>query len=203
MKVSSATGRGAARVPRRPGKVIRMPDPRRARRRRTFGIGGVIIAVVCAGALAARVYLFPAPPTASAPVATLDAEESNLLRMANEARARAGLAPLKISNRLMAAARIHSADMAARGYAGHDSPAGDTPADRVHRFGLSYEEIAENIYAADDGAELATLPARALAAWLADPAHRANLLSARFRATAIAISRAPDGAWYVTQDFMR
>lgn len=184
-----------------------MPNPRRVRRR-AFGVGGAIIAVLCAGALAARVYLLPASLAEIAPATPLDEQESSLLRMANAARARAGLTPLKLSRRLLAAAKFHSADMAARGYLGHDGPGGDTPADRVRQAGMNYQEIAENLYsdgradaAGDAGA--ANPSARALAAWMADPARRANLLSTRFRATAVAISRAPDGACYVTQDFIR
>lgn len=182
-----------------------MPNPRRVRRR-AFGVGGAIIAVLCAGALAARVYLLPASLAEIAPATPLDEQESSLLRMANAARARAGLTPLKLSRRLLAAAKFHSADMAARGYLGHDGPGGDTPADRVRRAGMNYQEIAENLYSDDRqcaGAGAANPSARALAAWMADPARRANLLSTRFRATAVAISRAPDGACYVTQDFIR
>lgn len=178
-----------------------MPNSRRVRRR-SFGVGGAIIAMLCAGALTARVYLLPAPLAEIAPATPLDEQESSLLRMANEARARIGLPPLKLSRRLLAAARFHSADMAARGYLGHDGPGGDTPADRVRRAGMNYQEIAENLYS-DGNAGAANPSASAVAAWMADPARRANLLSTRFRATAVAISRAPDGAWYVTQDFIR
>ena len=122
--------------------------------------------------------------------------------MTNEVRARFGLPALAFSRPLMAAARFHSADMAARGYSGHDGPSGDSPADRVRRFGLNYQEVAENIFA--DGRTIdGALPSRVLAAWMANPERRGNLLNASFHATAVAISRAPDGSWYVTQDFIR
>ena len=42
-----------------------------------------------------------------------------------------------------------------------------------------------------------------MAVWLASPEPRVNLLSARFRAAAVAIARAVDGSYYVTLDLMR
>lgn len=203
MRASSASGRGIARVPRRPAKVIRLPNPRRTRRlRRNIGIGGALVAMICVGAISAQVY-WPAPPSVNpAPPAPIGPQESALLRMTNEVRTRFGLPALAFSRPLMAAARFHSADMAARGYFGHDGPSGDSPADRVRRFGLNYQEVAENIFA--DGRTIdGALPSRVLAAWMANPERRGNLLNASFHATAVAISRAPDGSWYVTQDFIR
>lgn len=202
MRASSATGRGTARVPRRPAKVIRLPNPRRTQRRRTIGISGALVAMICAGAISAQVYWSAPHPANPASPAPIGPQESALLHMTNEVRARFGLPALAFSRTLMAAARFHSADMAARGYFGHDGPSGDSPADRVRRFGLDYQEVAENIFADGRTMDLA-LPSRVLAAWMANPERRGNLLNASFQATAVAIARAPDGSWYVTQDFIR
>ncbi len=202
MRASSATGRGTARVLRRPAKVIRLPNPRRARYRRAIRISGALVAMICLGAILARVY-WPAPrPADPAPLAPIGPQESALLRMTNQVRARFGLSALALSRPLMAAARFHSADMAARGYSSHDGPSGDSPADRVRRFGLNYQEVAENIFAGEQTID-AALPSRVLAAWMANPERRGNLLNAGFHSTAIGISRASDGSWYVTQDFIR
>ena len=102
----------------------------------------------------------------------------------------------------MHAAYFHSADMAGADYIAYDGPAGDTPVDRVAAQGVAYRELAENLYngTADRAIKLADL---ALAQWLADPPDRKNLLSPRFRATAIAIARAADGSFRITQDFAR
>ena len=102
----------------------------------------------------------------------------------------------------MSAARSHSIDMAERRYFGHDSPAGDTPADRVRMMGINYEELAESLYR-DDSSDVETLPNRVVKGWLASPSHRANLLSPRFRIAAVGIARSDDGKIYVTQDFIR
>jgi len=124
-----------------------------------------------------------------------------LLKLANDSRERAGLAPLQFSPRLMVAARNHSRDMAARGYLGHDSPAGDTPADRTRAAGVNYDELGENVYR--DSAEAGALPTRAIKAWLQSRAYRSNLLSPGFRLSAVGIARADDGNYFVTQDFIR
>ncbi len=203
MRASSASGRGASGFPRRPTNVIRLPLPRALRRQRTWRLGTALIALACATAVAARIYIFQAPAAINLPpVAPPNPEEGRILALVNGQRLSAGVATLEWSGRLLIAARMHSADMAARGYLAHDGPGGDTPVDRVRAAGLGYHEIAENLYA-DAADDRAALPARALRGWLADPAHRDNLLAARFHATAIAVARGADGTWYVTQDFIR
>jgi uncharacterized protein YkwD len=60
-----------------------------------------------------------------------------VLCLVNRQRVSRGLRLLRFSRQLGAAARAHSADMVARGYFGHDSPAGDTLATRVQRSGYA------------------------------------------------------------------
>ncbi|HTN22469.1 MAG TPA: CAP domain-containing protein [Solirubrobacteraceae bacterium] len=57
--------------------------------------------------------------------------------LVNRERTGRGLRALRLSGPLSAAARSHSADMVARGYFAHDSPAGDTLASRVQRSGYA------------------------------------------------------------------
>jgi uncharacterized protein YkwD len=132
----------------------------------------------------------------------LSAQEFRILKLVNDERVRAGQPPLEFSPLLMSAARAHSIDMAERRYLGHDSPAGDTPADRVRMMGINYEELAESLYR-DDTSNVETLPNRVVKGWLASPSHRANMLSTRFRIAAVGIARSGDGKIYVTQDFIR
>jgi uncharacterized protein YkwD len=130
------------------------------------------------------------------------AREVRILKLMNDERARAGLAPLRFSPSLMTACRRHSLDMAARGYLGHDSPGGDTPADRVIAAGLNYAELGENVYT-QTLLEPDSLPERAVAQWLDGPRPRANLLSPGFRGIAVAIAQAANGDFYVTANFIR
>jgi uncharacterized protein YkwD len=125
-----------------------------------------------------------------------------MLKLVNDERKRAGVDPLQFSRELLSAARRHSRDMAAHQYLGHDSPEGDSPADRVRAAGIQYEEIGENLYA-DEHIDTAALPERTIRAWMESPAHRENLLSPAFRGSAAAVSKSPDGRYYVTEDFIR
>ena len=202
MKVSAAGGPGAGRSVRRTAKVIPLPAPRR-RQRLSVRIGTAVVALSVIGAMTARIEgLRGARLQTAAIQSPLSAQEFQLLKLANDSRMQAGLAPLQFSQRLMLAARNHSRDMAARGYLGHDSPTGDTPDDRARAAGIDYDELGENVYrgvAPDADA----LPEHVIKAWLQNRAHRANLLSPGFRLSAVGIARADDGNYFVTQDFIR
>lgn len=162
-----------------------------------------MVALSVIGAMTARIDGLRSVRLQTATIQSpLSAQEFQLLKLANESRMQAGLAPLQFSQRLMLAARNHSRDMAARGYLGHDSPTGDTPADRARAAGIDYDELGENIYrgAAPDAN---ALPEQVIKAWLQSRAHRGNLLSPGFRLSAVGIARADDGNYFVTQDFVR
>jgi uncharacterized protein YkwD len=202
MKTSSAAGRGTARRPRGPAKIIPMRTPKVVKRRRAMqaGIGVVITALLAA--IAMRVYLTRNAPRSPEEMAGVSEPESEIIEAVNAERVRRGLKPLKFSPRLAVVARGHSYDMAIRHYRGHDSPEGSTPADRIRGVGVEYAAVAENIYV-DDYHKFESLGERALKAWLDSPEHSANLLSPEFVETGIGIARSNDGLTYVTQDFVR
>ena len=187
---------------RRTAKVIPLPTPRR-RRRRAARVGSVVVALGVIGAMTARIDgLHAVRLQTTAIQSPFSAQEFQLLKLANDSRSQAGLAPCQFSPRLLAAARIHSRAMALRGYLSNTSQAGDTPAERVSAAGINYDEIAENVYRGD-AVDVRILPERVLQAWLRNRVHRANLLSSTFRLSAVGIARAKDGTYFVTQDFVR
>lgn len=203
MRASSASGRGASRAARSPTKVVRIPFANKGRRQRIWAGTIVIVAVAAIAAMAIRVSSFgtrPATPTLAAD--EFGAIESLTVKLVNDARVRAHVNPLMVSNRLLIAARLHSTEMAANEYLAHESADGDAPADRVLASGIDYEEVAENLFF-DNGPDLDALPQRALAEWQANPIPRANLLAPQFRMIAVAIARAVDGSFFVTLDLMR
>jgi uncharacterized protein YkwD len=203
MNASSATGRGAARTPRRPAKVVRIPAPRRTQRRRAVHIGAIVVALGLVSAIAASTNRVHRTVSSNADNGTApSARELRILKLMNDMRARTGLAPLRFSPGLMKACRTHSLDMAARGYLGHDSPNGDTPADRVIAAGVNYLELGENLYT-QTLLEPDSLPERTVAQWLDGPRPRANLLSPAFRGSAVAVAQAANGDFYVTANFIR
>ena len=97
---------------------------------------------------------------------------------------------------LRCAARNHSRDMAERGYFAHESPEGETPADRVERAGFDWTAIGENIALGYE------TPDEVMRGWLASPDHCANLMSELFEY--VGVGYYDDGehpTW--TQDFAR
>jgi uncharacterized protein YkwD len=161
-----------------------------------------MLALGLVGAIVARLYVSRTASLSPEEVAGLSLQEADTLKMVNEARARAGLKPVKFSARLAVIARGHSYDMAIRHYFAHNSPEGSSPADRLRGVGIDYQAMAENIYM-DDFRDTDALPGRAVKGWLASPGHRANMLLPEFTETGIGIARSSDGKAYVTQDFMR
>lgn len=132
------------------------------------------------------------------------------LCLINRERLTRGERTLRPNRRLRRAAQAHSMSMAFGDYFEHDGPSGQTPLARLRDAGyisssrVGYE-VGENI--AWGTLYLAT-PRAIVAAWMASPGHRANILDARYRETGIGVSPRPPaslahgqpGAIY-TQDF--
>ena len=131
------------------------------------------------------------------------------LCLVNRERTARGERPLRPNRRLVRAARAHSENMAVDDYFEHTGPRGQTPLARLRAVGYVSRsrgyEVGENIAWGTLG--LAT-PRAIVAAWMASPGHRANILDARFRETGIGVSPHPPtslahgqpGAIY-TQDY--
>lgn len=129
----------------------------------------------------------------SAPAYELDAERQ-LLDMANAERTRAGLAPFKMDDGLVRAARIHAAKMAAQGQLSHQFSGEPALGERISANStLHLDREGENVALAPD-------PEDAHRALMASPPHRDNLLSPNFNVAGIGVVR--NGAKiYVAQDF--
>jgi uncharacterized protein YkwD len=149
-------------------------------------------------ALAAIVAALLLPPSGSAGsrggVTRLSSLDSALVVQVNAFRLAHGLAALRVSPYLAAAARAHSTQMARLGYFSHNSANGSPFSSRIATYypsrGYRSWTVGENLLWAspDVGA------ARALKLWLASPPHRANLLSPRWRELGLAAvhsTRAP------------
>src|SRR2546430_14037724 len=76
----------------------------------------------------------PAGATATRLAAALSALEKGVLSDINSLRGDHGLAPLRLSSALTAAARQHSTEMAARGYFSHNSAGGSYFDERIARY---------------------------------------------------------------------
>ncbi len=132
------------------------------------------------------------------------------LCLINRERSAHGEAALQPNTDMQQAAQSHAESMAGGGYFEHTGPGGATVLERLKASGylggnaMSYE-IGENIAW---GSLQDASPATIVAAWMASPGHRSNILNQDFRDTGIGISpRLPGsfgigeaGAMY-TQDF--
>ncbi|SCL24791.1 Uncharacterized conserved protein YkwD, contains CAP (CSP/antigen 5/PR1) domain [Micromonospora inyonensis] len=118
--------------------------------------------------------------------------ENTVVRLTNQARAKAGVPPLKINELLRQAARSHSTDMARRGFFSHNDPDGVTPFDRMRSHGYA-QPAAENI------AKGQRQPHEVIHSWLNSPGHRANLLNPEF--SVIGVGLHLDGGPWWTQNF--
>ena len=130
--------------------------------------------------------------------------------LVNRERTANGERPLQENANLDQSAQSHTQSMAVNDYFEHDGPGGDTPASRMRSAGYIYSsrvgyEVGENI---GWGTLWLATPRAIVAAWMASPGHRANILDTNFRDTGIGVSAHPPqslahgqaGAVY-TQDF--
>lgn len=120
--------------------------------------------------------------------------EAQLLEMANADRSRAGLAPLKMNEGLVLAARQHAAEMASKGQLSHQFPGEAALPDRLSaNSDLHFNRAGENV-------AIATTAEDAHQALMASPPHRDNLLSPNFNVAGIGVYRSGNRI-YVAQDF--
>lgn len=117
----------------------------------------------------------PVPRAGSAAAASWTdarAAETEVFALLNEERRRAGLAPVTSDEKLVAAARAYSEEMATHHFIAHISPRTGTPADRVKRAGVPALLVTENLAQAGS-------PREAHASLMNSPGHRANVLDPR------------------------
>jgi uncharacterized protein YkwD len=162
------------------------------------GIAGPVTTASLALAVRVRPPAPPVPPVPPKSSPTVSPQLSSQLRdmldQVNAARSARGLAPMRFDDRLLLVAQRHSDDQASRGQMSHRGGDGSTLAQRVDRTGYPWSSIAENVaYGYPDAASV-------VAAWMASPEHRRNILSANTQ-IGISVALGADGRPYWTQVF--
>lgn len=215
----SASGR-VHLTARTDARAVRVVHRTRAGVRRTLVAGvraGVARAVLPAGSRSILVRASATPtrdasawqavrPLAAPATDPAAAWEGEVLALVNRARAAGrtcgttyhpAVPALTANAALAAAARAHSADMAANGYFSHTGLDGSTPWDRMRAVGYVHTAAGENIAAGQTG------PAEVMAAWLGSPGHCANVMSPAFRELGVGYAHATGSPYghYWTQDF--
>ena len=149
-----------------------------------------------------------APPANTPPTGTCDLQqdsgyEQQLLGKINTARAAQGLNPLKLDDRLSAAAYTHSADMACQDYVDHNGSDGSTWYTRIQAQGYAYAYATENIYVGNPA--FGGNPDGAFDWWMNSQVHRDNILSAKVTEIGIAYAYSESSTYggYYTLNFAR
>ena len=110
----------------------------------------------------------------SARTGTTSALETEVFNLVNQERQKAGLQPLKMSDKLISLAEMKAQDMAQKNYFSHTSPTYGSPFDMLQRYGVSYRSAGENIAAGQTTAQ------SVMTDWMNSSGHRANILNSSF-----------------------
>lgn len=115
-----------------------------------------------------------------------------LLELANLERQRAGLGALTARDDVTAIALAHSTRMALDGDIFHNRSYFSAATRRLLRTAYRGENVASNGSIEDAHARL-----------MRSRGHRANILNRRFSVAGFAVVQAPDGQYFITEDFLR
>ena len=121
--------------------------------------------------------------------------EQEIVRLVNAERAKAGLQPLSVDNRLTDIAREHSKLMLSRSTLSHQLSGEEDVRHRVISSGIRFDMSGENVAYDRDAAS-------AHNSLMHSPPHKANILRPEFTAIGVGVVRKGDSI-YVTQDFAR
>lgn len=146
-------------------------------------------------------------PAAAEAATTPTRNERLVIAAVNHERSARGLARVAFKASLTRAARFHASELARRALLSHVSANGWTVGPRVRQFGYTtagYTQwtVGETLARATIGSPTAT-PQEIVKLWMASPAHRQVLLTARLRDIGVGITRGSDGRRYFTVDLGR
>lgn len=155
---------------------------------------------------ARQVWIVTAAPFAPSVGLSGQAAGRRVLDLVNQARATLrhcgnrlfNAAPqLRWNDSLAEASRLHAEDMARNNYFSHNGRDGSNPAQRIERAGYRYRANGENIAGGQTEAE------DAVAGWIKNPGHCANLMNPAFveMGAAFAVDARSDMGVYWTQAF--
>jgi uncharacterized protein YkwD len=120
--------------------------------------------------------------------------EAQMLELLNKERRETGLSPLSADTTLRVVARMHAADMFARGYFSHQTPEGLDPFDRIKEANIKFRSAGENL-------ALAPTLSIAHSGLMESPGHRKNILQPAFGRVGIGILDGGRRGLMITQNF--
>lgn len=123
----------------------------------------------------------------SALAVTIDAQEQAVVAEINKHRKAKGLKPVAIDVKLTKAADWMSKDMATKNYFSHTDSAGNSPFDRIAKYGYPQNTYrGENLAAGNAGSRDTFIQ------WKNSPGHNENMLHSEYRA--VGVSRVYDAS---------
>ena len=134
----------------------------------------------------------PAPTATTAPTG-LSNYASQVLKLVNQERAKAGLPALTTTPALTAAANVRAKEIA-KSFS-HTRPDGQNFGSALKDQGISYRSAGENI------AYGQKTPQEVMNAWMNSSGHRANIMNTGFGKIGIGVYQI-NGVYYWTQEFM-
>lgn len=109
-------------------------------------------------------------------------DQKTLIDLTNKERTKLGLSPVTENAALDKAAALKAQNMFSENYWAHFAPSGKTPWDFIlgagYKFTYAGENLAKNFYKSD----------AVVAAWMASPTHRDNLLNPKYKDIGIAVA---------------
>lgn len=126
---------------------------------------------------------------------------AGILKYTNIERAKAGLKPLTLNQKLSNSAISKVDDMFQLQYFEHTSPSGKTAADLVRVEGYDFQSVGENLALGDFGNDQ-----KLVQAWMNSPLHKKNILNPKFTEIGLAIAKGTyngDTQWLAVQHFGR
>jgi uncharacterized protein YkwD/uncharacterized protein YukE len=126
---------------------------------------------------------------------------AGIIAVTNLERRKAGLPELIKDPQLSKSAEVKLQDMFQKQYFQHVSPSGDSVSDVVRKTGYEYIVVGENlalgVFAGD---------AQVVAAWMASPGHKKNILDSRYQDIGLAVGQGTYQGrkqWLIVQHFAK
>jgi len=123
--------------------------------------------------------------------------ETEVVRLVNAERAKAGLPSLAQNWELSRVARYKSQDFIDKNYFDHNSPTYGTPFQMMTSFSIRYSAAGENIAKGQNS------PSAVMNAWMNSPGHKSNIMSSAYNQIGVGVAKDSKGNLYWTQMFIK
>jgi uncharacterized protein YkwD len=144
--------------------------------RRFFWFIALCLILSSLGMPSQTIFAAPTPqPNHERAQARQNAQLQRIVELINLRRREARLAPLTVNQTLTTCAQRYSQAQAGQSAINHTGPDGSTPGQRLTRCGYKWKHYGENLAAGYVTAE------EVVAAWMASPGHRRNILHSKVR----------------------